>query len=56
MGITTGIPTAGVDADDEMAAWSVAASKGERSCSPAASLQGRCPGRWVVTHYWGIAG
>lgn len=53
MRITTGIP--GRDAGDEAAARSVAASKGEHSCSPAASLQGRCPGRWVVTRYWGIA-
>lgn len=52
--LTKGIPTAGRNADDEMAAQSMAASRGEQSCLPAASLQGKCPGLWVATHCWGI--
>lgn len=51
----TGIPTAEWDAGDETAAESMAVTKGEISCSPAVSLQGKCPGRWARTSCGGIA-
>lgn len=43
------------EAADEIAAGSVAAFKVECSYSPAASVQGKCPGRWVATHCRGTA-
>lgn len=47
--------SSGEDAAGEIAAGSMAAFKGERSCSPAASVQGKSPGRCAATHCWGTA-